>query len=104
MPFDSVKTGHQKATVEGGFICFIFLGLRYPVSGATTVITTTFNTPQKKYQQKSIPVGCVPSAAVAVGGEEGGVCPGGFGHVGVCPGGVCPGGCLLDIRHCEQND
>ena len=44
-------------------------------------------------KQECIPVGCVPSAAVAV--CWGGVCLGG----GVCPGvsaqgGVCPGGCL----------
>ena len=31
--------------------------------------------------QESIPVGCVPSAAVAVGG----VCPGGLPRGGVCP-------------------
>ena len=38
-------------------------------------------------KQECIPVGCVPSAAVAVGG--------GWGCLeGVCPGGVCPGGCL----------
>ena len=38
-------------------------------------------------EQECIPVGCVPSAAVAVGG---GCLP-----RGVClPGGVCPGGCL----------
>ena len=57
------------------YICSIFLGLHYPVSGATTVIITTFN---KKYQQKSIPVGCVPSAAVAVGGRREVSAPGGL--------------------------
>ena len=33
--------------------------------------------------QECIPVGCIPSAAVAVGGGR-----------GVLPGGVCPGVCL----------
>ena len=52
-------------------------------------------------EQECIPVGCIPSAAVAIcwGGclprglsARGGVCPGGG---GVCPGGICPGrGCL----------
>ena len=55
-------------------------------------------------KQECIPVGCVPSAAVAVCGERGVmgcVCPGGVCLVGVsaggclpwgvCPGGVCPG-------------
>ena len=48
------------------------------------------------FQQECIPVGCVPSAAVAVGGglhrglsAWGGVCPGGW----VCLGGVCPSAC-----------
>ena len=41
------------------------------------------------YKQECIPVGCVPSAAVAVSGGEG-VC------LGVsAQGGVCPGECLL---------
>ena len=59
--------------------------------------------------QESIPVGCVPSAAVAISGVEsaqGGVCPGegglsshkdclprGFYLVEICPGGVCLWGC-----------
>ena len=44
-----------------------------------------------KLSQECIPVGCVPSAAVAVSGGRG-VCP--EGGWGVCPGGggVCPGG------------
>ena len=70
-------------------------------------------------KQECIPVGCVPSAAVAVPGGEGrllgGVCPGRWGclpggggcvcysaswdmsspvHAGIClPGGVCPSAC-----------
>ena len=44
-------------------------------------------------KQENIPVGCVPSAAVAVPGR--GVSPGrGCLSVGVCPAGVCPQGCL----------
>ena len=52
-------------------------------------------------KQECIPVGCVPSAAVAV--SPGGTCPGGVpgprGGGGTClggvpgPGGTCPGGC-----------
>ena len=71
---------------------------------------------EKNYKkQECIPVGCVPSAAVAIcwgvclpmgGSLPGGVCPRGVcpergvsvqGDVrpgGVCPWGVCPGGCL----------
>ena len=63
-----------------------------------------------KFQQECIPIGCVPSAAVAVRGRclpggvsaQGSVCPwgclpqdvclGGVCLGGVCPGGVCPGG------------
>ena len=59
----------------------------------------------KKIQQECIPVGCVPSAALAVwwggGGAQGGVCPVGvsdqrgvFPGGIVCLGGVYPGGCL----------
>ena len=65
--------------------------------------------------QESIPVGCIPSAAVAISGvrsAQGGVCPGevgclptrivclgGFYLVEICPGsvclvGVCPEGCI----------
>ena len=59
-------------------------------------------------QQQCIPVGCVPSAAVAVCWGEGGVCPGGVclgqvvsSRVGV---GVCPGGCVCQTPPHEQND
>ena len=46
-----------------------------------------------KYEQECIPVGCVPSAAVAISGcggvWPGGVCQGGVSaHEGVCGGGV----------------
>ena len=44
-----------------------------------------------KYEQECIPVGCVPSAAVAISGC-GGVCPGRFLPVG--GGDVWPGECL----------
>ena len=48
--------------------------------------------------QECIPVGCVPSAAAAVGGggvSAGGVHPGVYLGGDVCSwGGVCPGGCL----------
>ena len=45
-------------------------------------------------KQECIPVGCAPSAAVAVLGGVclGGVCPGGC--LPLVPSGVCPGGCL----------
>ena len=49
-------------------------------------------------RQECIPVGCVPSAAVAVG-EGVGVCPGDVPkgvHAGIClptGGGVCPSAC-----------
>ena len=51
------------------------------------------------FKQESIPVGCVPSAAVAVSGEGvvclGGVFPTGCQPRRVClPGGCLPGGCL----------
>ena len=46
-------------------------------------------------KQECIPVGCIPSAAVAVclGGvsTQGGICLGGGLPCGVCKGGVCPG-------------
>ena len=66
---------------------------------------------QLKYQQECIPVGCVPSAAVAVcGGGGEGVCPGGCvcpGEGCVCPGVCLPRGCLPRAGvtpPCEQND
>ena len=40
-----------------------------------------------KIKQECIPVGCVPSAAVAVCWVGGGVCLGGSVKGGVCPGG-----------------
>ena len=46
-------------------------------------------------KQECIPVGCVPSAAVAF---LGGVCPG-----GVCQGGVPAWECLPRHLPCEQN-
>ena len=46
-------------------------------------------------KQESFPVGCVTSAAVAVGGcLPRGVCLWGVCSGVVYPGGVCPGGCL----------
>ena len=64
---------------------------------------------KKKFKQECIPVGCVPSAAVAVL-REGGVCPGGVVYPGgvirgclprwVCQGGVCLEACLLGVGGC----
>ena len=48
-------------------------------------------------EQECIPVGCVPSAVVAISGGGGGVCPGGY-----LPGGEClPGGCLPGGGVCQ---
>ena len=64
-------------------------------------------------KQESIPVGCEPSAAVAVEGEcaSGGVLPGGgvcFQGLcfkgGVSQGGVYPSMNRADTTACEQND
>ena len=73
------------------------------------------------FKQECIPVGCVPSAAVAVGG--GGVCPSACWdtargvsapvHAGILPGGsalvhagillrVCVPQCMLGYTPCEQ--
>ena len=51
------------------------------------------------YKQECIPVGCVPSAAVAAG--EGGMYPSMYWAGGVCPGSVCPGGSAwgVSVRH-----
>ena len=74
--------------------------------------------------QECIPVGCVPSAAVAVSWREGClpgggvVCPGGVSAQGVCPGWGCLAGVVsaweggmsawgVSARHplpCGQND
>ena len=87
--------------------------------------TVRFRWPQVLLQQECIPVGCVPSAAVAVS-WEGVVCPGGGLLGGVCFGGIwhprhqrqtlpCPvhagihthppAKCMLEIHPppCEQN-
>ena len=48
----------------------------------------------RKVQVEGIHVGCLPSAAVAVLGGEGGYLGVGCLSGGVWPGGVCPGGCL----------
>ena len=46
-------------------------------------------------KQECTPVGCIPSAAVAVSGGGGlVVCPGGVCLGDVCLRGVCPEGCL----------
>ena len=69
-------------------------------------------------QQECILVGCVPSAAVAAGGDvsaQGGVCPWGLSARGVSSqgfsawgvsglGDVCPGGLYQTPHPCEQND
>ena len=56
----------------------------------------------KQLQQESIPVGCIPSAAVAVGG---GVCPGECMPGGVsAEGGVYSGMPWGKHLPCEQND
>ena len=55
------------------------------------IISTRAATFWKEYAKQCIPVGCVPSAALAVSGSGWGVCLGGC---------VCPGGCTPP---CEQN-
>ena len=55
-----------------------------------------------KAKQESLPVGCVPSAAVAVGGggfAQGDVCPEGFCLWGVCQEGLS-GGWEVSAREC----
>ena len=50
-------------------------------------------------KQECIPVGCVPSAAVAIGGGSARGCV----RVCVCEGGVCPGGCVCPEQVCLPN-
>ena len=80
MPFDSVKTGHRKTTVEGGFIYvsyFLAFATQFlePLLSSQQLLTKNIN---KKHSSRMRTVRCSGRRE-----EEGGVCPGGFGHVGV---------------------
>ena len=73
----------------------IFLELNQTVSEPKEIVPWMFflSQVQLHVQQEFIPVGCIPSAAMAAGvypsdRRGGGVCRGGL------PGVVCPGGCL----------
>ena len=70
-------------------LCFSSAQVIYVNCGGTREVLC-----DTSFRQECIPVGCVPSPAVAVLWGEGVVFPGG-GYPGGClPGGICPGWCL----------
>ena len=88
----------EKMATRNGFVVFhwTFIFKSVQKSGGSRISRMKYTGTRTKsgihiYQQECIPVGCVPSAAVAIGG--GGCLPGGCLPGGCLPGG---GGCLAD--------
>ena len=79
-------------TFNNSFFVIVFIG-GLQTCGQKFVYFHGFS--QKFSEQECIPVGCVPSAGVAICRGDGGVCLGGSAQGGgVCPGDVCPGVCV----------
>ena len=90
----------QNAFREIYFVNLCIAGIKGSPSRSNFVLILMHHVVFRKkwYKQESIPVGCVPSAAVAIcwGWEsaQGDVCPGVSAWGGVCPGGCLSRGCI----------